>query len=64
MTARGNYKTRHEFDRRRVTCVSQIELLRQRLFHADGVVGMLATGWEAFEFARASPVRTRTGPLI
>jgi hypothetical protein len=32
--------------------VSQIELLRQRLLHADGVAGMLATGWEAFEFVR------------
>ena len=32
--------------------MSQIELLRQRLLHADGVAGMLATGWEAFEFVR------------
>jgi hypothetical protein len=52
VTAYGNYKTRHQFDRRRATCVSQIELLRQRLLRADSVAGMLATGWEAFEFVR------------
>ena len=52
MTTYGNYKTRHELNRRRATYVSQIELLRQRLLHADGVAGMLATGWEAFEFVR------------
>ena len=32
--------------------MSQIELLRQRLLRADSVAGMLATGWEAFEFVR------------
>jgi hypothetical protein len=32
--------------------VGQIELLQHRLLHADGVAGMLATSWEAFEFVR------------
>jgi hypothetical protein len=33
--------------------VSQIELLRQRVLHADGMARMLAAGWEAFEFVRS-----------
>ena len=39
--------------RRQVSCVSQIELLRQRLLHADSVVGMLAISWAAFELVRS-----------
>jgi len=33
--------------------MNQIEVLRQRLLDADGVPGVLAAGWDAFEFVRA-----------
>jgi len=33
--------------------MNQIEVLRQRLLDADGVPGVLAAGWDAFEFVRS-----------